>query len=533
MKKALVILTYCRFEYFELVLSSIKEQHIFEHPAHEKYDIYVFQDGLWEGESAANRDGHAKISKLLDRLPRSIGVLKQAQNLGIAFHFDFVERFVFVEKEYDFVVFCEDDLILAPGYMQVMDLMAEKFHDDPRVGMVSAHPGNSSIPLSEQESRRNKFTAMEHNWSFGLYREFWQKRQPLVDCYLNLIHDTAYRNRPHAAICKWLELIGFNGVASSQDYIKSCATISLGGCRISTFPNFGLPIGRSGLHFNPEIFKKMGLDCAVVYTQPLQSVGELDDHQYHEIYTKQLNQFGHKFSKMSCEEINKWQTRLLAGDFHPEKVLTHQHENFMQPKPVHPHLNIPSRPHMEAEGIELLEKRLQESEIYLEYGAGGSTVLAAGLQVQLIHSIESDSDFLGAVKEKVASVKSASTLITHHVDIGPTKEWGQPADPATANLWPNYCVAAWSKILSSNQQPDLILIDGRFRVACFIASILLAKPGTIILFDDYFDRPNYHVVEKHIKPTHKAGRMAEFIVDSSFDHAEALLDLLVHSTNPA
>jgi hypothetical protein len=88
-------------------------------------------------------------------------------------------------------------------------------------------------------------------------------------------------------------------------------------------------------------------------------------------------------------------------------------------------------------------------------------------------------------------------------------------------------------MLSSNQQPDLILIDGRFHIACFLASILLAKPGTIILFDDYFDRPNYHVVEKYIKPSAKAGRMAEFILNASFNHSEALLDLLAHATNPA
>ena len=63
--------------------------------------------------------------------------------------------------------------------------------------------------------------------------------------------------------------------------------------------------------------------------------------------------------------------------------------------------------------------------------------------------------------------------------------------------------------------PDLVLIDGRFRVASFLVSALLAQEGCTILFDDYFDRPNYHVVEKYLKPVRKAGRMAEFSVPAA------------------
>ena len=41
-------------------------------------------------------------------------------------------------------------------------------------------------------------------------------------------------------------------------------------------------------------------------------------------------------------------------------------------------------------------------------------------------------------------------------------------------------------------------------------ALKFAKEGTIIIFDDYFDRPNYHIVEKYLKVHQKCGRQAIF-----------------------
>jgi hypothetical protein len=60
--------------------------------------------------------------------------------------------------------------------------------------------------------------------------------------------------------------------------------------------------------------------------------------------------------------------------------------------------------------------------------------------------------------------------------------------------------------------PDVVLIDGRFRVSCFLTSILRAQPGTAIIFDDYVSREFYHVVERLISPSYHDGRQAIFKV---------------------
>ena len=62
--------------------------------------------------------------------------------------------------------------------------------------------------------------------------------------------------------------------------------------------------------------------------------------------------------------------------------------------------------------------------------------------------------------------------------------------------------------------PDTVLIDGRFRVCCFLTSIKYANENTKIIFDDYNNRPYYHVVEKFIKKEQTCGRQALFIVEN-------------------
>lgn len=41
-------------------------------------------------------------------------------------------------------------------------------------------------------------------------------------------------------------------------------------------------------------------------------------------------------------------------------------------------------------------------------------------------------------------------------------------------------------------------------------SLLNSDPDTIIVFDDYRDRTEYHIVEKYIKPIAMCGRQALF-----------------------
>jgi hypothetical protein len=211
------------------------------------------------------------------------------------------------------------------------------------------------------------------------------------------------------------------------------------------------------------------------------------------------------------------------------RFLTKKQKKQVSKKPVK--YDVPDNPFMEKEGIDMLCRELQRVRTYLEYGSGGSTVMAARIGVPIIHSIESDEAFLSAVLEKALKANPSADIHAHYVDIGPTLDFGVPADSCSAARWPLYCIGAWESLLKADNGPELILIDGRFRVACFLASIWFAKPGTCILFDDYFDREEYHVVEKYLAPIERAGRMARFEVSANLLSKYIQLDILRFCTN--
>lgn len=533
MKMALAVLTYDRAHYLSLVLPSILAQTVDGSPVADVFDLYVFQDGLCADDNRSSQAGHGEVSEILRRLPPDVQRYQQSENLGVALHFDFVEQLLFRDKAYDFVIFCEDDLVLGPQYLAIMAKLAARFQGDQRVGMVAAHPSNPTKSITDQRARLQDYAEMGHNWAFGLYREFWEKRQPFVDLYLSFIRDVPYRKRPTRAVLKWLEMSGFNPNGSSQDYVKQCATAALGAARISTFPNFALPIGRHGLHSNAEVFERLGFGKSAVCDTEIHEPGELSTLRFDQIFG--LQQRTCIIDPTTFPRPSKWQNMVKAGKLDPAKLLPKgaldQVELLSPITRSWSSSEIPRRPHMEPAGLELLTERLSSSTCFLEYGAGGSTVLAAEMGVPKIYSVESDRSFLFAVKEAVAEVAPATQLFDQYVDIGPTVEWGNPRDSSKAAKWPLYSSSIWSEIIAKcEDEPDLVLIDGRFRVASFLATLIFGRPGTTILFDDYLDRPHYHVVEKYLRPVGGAGRMAEFRTADP-PPREILLDLMAYSTN--
>ena len=143
----------------------------------------------------------------------------------------------------------------------------------------------------------------------------------------------------------------------------------------------------------------------------------------------------------------------------------------------------------------------------LEYGSGASTALAARLGRPII-SVESDREWAGLVREYLAGVSDLAQV--HHVNVGPTGERGMPTRPRFHRLFHAYPLSVWDR--PDLGEPDLVFIDGRFRLACLLAVRLRARQPTAVLIDDYAARPHYHAAEKIARKDGMAGRMARFTV---------------------
>ena len=152
--------------------------------------------------------------------------------------------------------------------------------------------------------------------------------------------------------------------------------------------------------------------------------------------------------------------------------------------------------------------RYAAARIILEYGSGGSTVLAASQPGKYVIAVESDRAWAIDLQKRIDQAALASPAVVWHVDIGATGRWGRPIDDAAWQKYHHYPLSIWSEPFF--RHPDLVLIDGRFRAACLLAVALRITRPVTVLFDDYVPRPAYHVVERVVRPTLAVGRMAEF-----------------------
>lgn len=173
---------------------------------------------------------------------------------------------------------------------------------------------------------------------------------------------------------------------------------------------------------------------------------------------------------------------------------------------------IGDQPFMPPVAVERLVQLLEGASCYLEYGTGGTTVTAARLGVPHILGVESDPSWLAAVRHKLDVDGRSRSVELLGIDIGPTGEWGFPTSDIAWQDYRNYPMQPWDHCRKSGLSPDVVLVDGRFRAACLVASVLYAEPGTRILFDDYYDRPHYFWVEQVIRPEGRHDRVAEFVV---------------------
>jgi hypothetical protein len=176
-------------------------------------------------------------------------------------------------------------------------------------------------------------------------------------------------------------------------------------------------------------------------------------------------------------------------------------------------ITVGDHPYMDEAGLAAFEAALEACSAYLEFGSGGSSIWAARSGKPFV-TVESDGQFLKLVAEKANRVAPDHRGTFLHADIGLVERWGYPVDTdKTAEhlaLWRRYPERPWG-VVAETVTPDLILIDGRFRVACALATIDRLDGGDwVMLVDDYVDRPHYRPIEAFgtLAATH--GRMAEF-----------------------
>jgi hypothetical protein len=185
---------------------------------------------------------------------------------------------------------------------------------------------------------------------------------------------------------------------------------------------------------------------------------------------------------------------------------------------------------MDDQGLLFFKNSLKQSNCYLEFGCGGSTVYASNeAKVRHILSVDTSLEWISQVLKEVRASNGNLHLV--HIDLGEVGDWGTPKSTEKYGEFWKYTVAPWKKASELQLVPDTVLIDGRFRVACFLYSLLVARVGTTLIFDDYFDRPEYFVVERFCRVEQKVGRSAIFVASQHFNTADLVSEYARYTLN--
>jgi hypothetical protein len=167
------------------------------------------------------------------------------------------------------------------------------------------------------------------------------------------------------------------------------------------------------------------------------------------------------------------------------------------------------KPRMTEREIAVLSRHASTARGYLEFGCGGSTVVAALAGAARIDSVDSDLGWIETCKAapEIAPLVESGRAHFHHADIGATKDWGKPRGRAAAALWPHYYLGVWSSL---ERMPDVALVDGRWRVACALQALLRCDADAVILFHDFWPRTGYHEVLAFVDTVERADTLAVF-----------------------
>ena len=184
---------------------------------------------------------------------------------------------------------------------------------------------------------------------------------------------------------------------------------------------------------------------------------------------------------------------------------------------------ISTKPIMTDKERKLFIDTIVDSKYYLEFGAGGSTFLALKTTNAKVFSVEADSNWINYMRKNyfIYEQELLFRLVFYYIYIGEIKSISYPVDDSKQNNYPNYSSQIF-KYLGDDiiNKIDIVFIDGRFRVACALNSIINVNKNTKIIIHDFFDRDYYHILLNYLDIIEKSDSLGVFKIKDNMDYDE-------------
>ncbi len=259
----IVVMAFNRPALLKTVLESLKAQVGAEI---EQRSINLFQDGAINKYSriryAQDDDVRESVEVFRSVFPTG-AVHASPVNLGVCENFRRAEDYVFNHLNADCAYFFEDDMVLSPVYLQVMDRLKTASMGARIVAYFAAY-GDYYADAASIKERHDEFMTLDHHWAFGLFRHQWLRLQSFLTDYYAIVVGNDYSRRDHQAIYDLYERQGASPRGTSQDAAKAFACARLGLWRCRTVTPYAQYVGAVGAHMSKEQYEALGFDRTIM-----------------------------------------------------------------------------------------------------------------------------------------------------------------------------------------------------------------------------------------------------------------------------
>jgi hypothetical protein len=167
---------------------------------------------------------------------------------------------------------------------------------------------------------------------------------------------------------------------------------------------------------------------------------------------------------------------------------------------------IHCKPHFRGVELAAFLSFLTENTIYFETGSGCSSVIAK-YYAKKSYAVEGCRDWY---EEGVKNGLKENILFR---DLKPdNKSWSFPGRKSTLNDWKKYFQA-----YDPSFNADVILLDGRFKVATAMDIFDKIKDDTIVLIHEYQPRTMYYILENYYQYIYHWGELMAFMKKKDVD----------------
>lgn len=174
-----------------------------------------------------------------------------------------------------------------------------------------------------------------------------------------------------------------------------------------------------------------------------------------------------------------------------------------------------------------IQQRLIRAKVFLQYSCATYTQEAcAKTNIQKVIAVESNKSLSDSVFQSIVQKEKLHMV---YANLGEVDTLGRPVLVEKFKNFHTYMVLPWALADKYMLSPDTIFINGPFKVACFLYSLICAEEGAVILFNDFFKNPAYEVVRNYCALEKRHGNMAEFVVQKNYAMSDIAANIAKYS----